>query len=50
MTSTPHHEHLKLLDHYPTKFLTRLLISRTKYYIININLAYKQVIINCISE
>jgi hypothetical protein len=30
-----HHRHLKLLHHYPAKILTRLLISRTKYYVIS---------------
>jgi hypothetical protein len=36
-----HHRHLKLLSHHPAKLFTRLLVSRTKYYVIDINLAYK---------
>jgi hypothetical protein len=36
-----HHRHLKFLRHHPAKLLTRLLVSRTKYYVIDINLAYK---------
>jgi hypothetical protein len=28
-----HHRHLELLCHHPAKLLTRLLISRTKYYV-----------------
>jgi hypothetical protein len=31
-----HHLHIKLLHHYPTKLLTRLLISRTKNYVVDI--------------
>ena len=42
--------HLKLLHHYPAKLLTRLLISRTKYYVINIYLAHKQTVIHNLSE
>jgi hypothetical protein len=38
-----HHRHLELLRHDPAKLLTRLLISRTKYYVININLAHKEI-------
>jgi hypothetical protein len=36
-----HHQHLESLHHNPVKLLTRLLISRTKYYVIDIYLAYK---------
>jgi hypothetical protein len=35
-----HHEHLEFLYHHPSKLLTRILISRTKYYVIDIYLAY----------
>jgi hypothetical protein len=45
-----HHRHLKFLCHHPAKLLTRLLISRTKYYVIDINLAHKKVIIASLSE
>jgi hypothetical protein len=46
----PHHRHLEFLYHNPTKFFTRWLVSRPKYNIININLAYKQLFNNCFSE
>jgi hypothetical protein len=36
-----HHRHLKILSHHPTKLFTRLLVSRTKYYVIDIYLAHK---------
>jgi hypothetical protein len=36
-----HHRHLKFRCHHPAKLLTRLLVSRTKYYVIDINLAHK---------
>jgi hypothetical protein len=29
------------LRHHPAKLFTRLLVSRTKYYVIDINLAHK---------
>jgi hypothetical protein len=45
-----HHRHLELLCHYPAKLLTRLLISRTKYYVININLAYKEITITSLCK
>jgi hypothetical protein len=45
-----HHRHLKLLSHHPAKILTSLLVSRTKYYVIDINLARKKVIVTSISE
>jgi hypothetical protein len=45
-----HHRHLELLCHHPAKLLTRLLISRTKYYVIGINLAHKKVTITSLSK
>jgi hypothetical protein len=45
-----HHRHLKFLYHHPAKLLTRLLISRAKYYVININLAHKKVTVISLSE
>jgi hypothetical protein len=45
-----HHRHHELLHHYPAKLLTRLLISRTKYYVIDINLANKEITITCLCE
>src|SRR6266536_319889 len=35
-----HHRHLKLLRHSPSKLFTKMRVSRTKYDIININLAH----------
>jgi hypothetical protein len=46
----PHHRHLKFLNHNPTKFFTCRFVSRPKYDIININLAYKQIICNGFSK
>jgi hypothetical protein len=45
-----HHGHLEFLSHNPAKLFKRLLISRTKYYVINIYLAYKQITIASFSE
>src|SRR6187455_1954890 len=45
-----HHRHLKFLCHHPAKLFTRLLVSRTKYYVIDINLAHKQITITCLSK
>jgi hypothetical protein len=45
-----HHRHLKLLSHHPTKLLTRVLISRTKYYVIDINLANKKITITSLCK
>jgi hypothetical protein len=45
-----HHRHLELLSHHPAKLLTRLLISRTKYYVIDINLAHKKITITSLSK
>jgi hypothetical protein len=36
-----HHRHLEFLCHHPAKLFTGLLVSRTKYYVIDINLAHK---------
>jgi hypothetical protein len=46
----PHHRHLEFLCHDPTKFFTCRFVSRPKYNIININLAYKQIIVKSFSE
>jgi hypothetical protein len=40
-----HHRHLKPLGHDPTKLFTKLIISRTKDNIININLTNKDILI-----
>jgi hypothetical protein len=45
-----HHRHLKFMSHHLAKLLTRLLISRTKYYVIDINLAHKKVTVTSLSE
>jgi hypothetical protein len=36
--------------HYPAKLLTILLVSRTKYYVIDIYLAHKQITITSLSK
>jgi hypothetical protein len=41
-----HHRHLKPISHDLAKLITKGLISRTKDNVININLAYKDIIIN----
>jgi hypothetical protein len=46
----PHHRHLEFLIHDPTKLFTSRFVSRPKYDIININLAYKRIISNCFSK
>jgi hypothetical protein len=46
----PHHRHLEFLNHDPTKLFPSRFVSRPKYNIININLAYKQIICNCFSK
>ena len=46
----PHHRHLEFLNHDPTKLFTSRFISRPKYDIININLAYKQICCNSFSK
>src|SRR5688572_19066066 len=45
-----HHGHFKPFGHDPTKFLTKLLISRTKYNVINIYLANKYILTNFMSK
>src|SRR5688500_11756195 len=45
-----HHRHLKLLSHHPAKLLTRLLVSRTKYFVVAINLAHKKITITSLSK
>ena len=35
-----HHRHLEFLSHHLAKLFTRLLVSRTKYYVIDIYLAH----------
>jgi hypothetical protein len=45
-----HHRHLELLHHYPAKLLIRLLISRTKYNVIDIYLANKEITITSLCE
>jgi hypothetical protein len=50
VSQLPHHGHLKLLNHNLAKLFTRLLISRTKYYVIDIYLAYKQITIASLSK
>ena len=41
-----HHGHLKSLCHDPTKFLTKSMISTTKYYVIDIYLSHKDTFTN----
>jgi hypothetical protein len=41
-----HHGHLKPICHNPTKFLTKSHIITTKYYVIDIYLANKDIIID----
>jgi hypothetical protein len=45
-----HHQHLELLHHHPAKLLIGLLISRTKYNVIDIYLAYKKITIASLSK
>ena len=45
-----HHGHLEHLHHHPAKLLTRLLVSRTKYNVIDIYLAYKKITITSLCE
>jgi hypothetical protein len=45
-----HHRHFKFLHHHPAKLLTRLLVSRTKYYVIDINLAHKEITITSLGK
>jgi hypothetical protein len=46
----PHHRHFKPIHHYFAKLVTKGFISRTKYNIINIDLAYKQIFTHFSSE
>jgi hypothetical protein len=50
MLQLPHHRHLEFLNHDPTKLFTYRFVSRPKYDIININLAYKQIFCNSFSK
>jgi hypothetical protein len=45
-----HRGHLKSLGHDPTKFLTKLMISTTKYYVIDIYLVHKYIFIDFASK
>src|SRR6266540_861337 len=45
-----HHRHLEPLSHNPTKIFTKSLVSTTKYYVIDIYLAHKQINIEFTSE
>src|SRR5699024_8896173 len=45
-----HHRHFEFLHHHPAKLLTRLLVSRTKYYVIDINLANKEITITSLGK
>jgi hypothetical protein len=45
-----HHRHLKSLGHDPTKLLTKLMVSTTKYYVIDIYLAHKYIFIDFASK
>jgi hypothetical protein len=46
----PHHGHLKHIRHYFAKLIIKGFISITKYNIINIDLAYKQIFTHLSSE
>jgi hypothetical protein len=46
----PHHGHLKPIHHYFAKLITKGFVSRNKYNIINIDLAYKQIFTHFFSE
>jgi hypothetical protein len=45
-----HHGHLEPIRHNPTKFLTKSHISTTKYYVIDIYLANKDIIIDFVDK
>jgi hypothetical protein len=45
-----HYQHLELLHHHPATLLTRLLVSRTKYNVIDIYLANKQITITSLCK
>jgi hypothetical protein len=46
----PPHRHLEFQHHHPAQLLTRVLISRTKYYVIDIYLVYKRITITSLSK
>jgi hypothetical protein len=46
----PHHGHFKPIRHYYAKIITKGFVSRTKYDIINIDLAYKHIFTHFSSE
>jgi hypothetical protein len=46
----PDHLHLKPISHDLAKLITKRLVSRTKYYVININLANEYILVNLSSE
>jgi hypothetical protein len=46
----PHHGYFKCIHHYFAKLITKGFVSRTKYNIINIYLAYKQIFTHFSSE
>jgi hypothetical protein len=46
----PYHGHLKPIHHNFSKLITKWFVSRTKYNIINIDLAYKQIFTHFSSE
>jgi hypothetical protein len=45
-----HHGHLKSLGHDPTKLFTKLMVSTTKYYVIDTYLAHKYIFIDFVSK
>jgi hypothetical protein len=45
-----HHGHLEPIHHNPTKFLTKCHISTTKFYVIDVYLANKDIIIDFASK
>jgi hypothetical protein len=45
-----HHGHLNSLGHDPTKLLTKIMVSTTKYYVIDIYLAHKYIFIDFASK
>jgi hypothetical protein len=45
-----HHGHLKSLGHNPTKLLTKVMVSTTKYYAIDRYLAHKNIFIDFVSK
>jgi hypothetical protein len=45
-----HHRHLKSLGHDLAKLLTKIMVSTTKYYVIDLYLAYKYIFIYFVSK